>query len=171
VELGAQSMDDEVLKLSQRGHSAGDTVRSVRLLREQGLRAGIQLMPGLPGDSKEKFLATVDRVIELKPDMVRLYPTVVIQGTELAHWYRRGIYKPWSLEKALEVCSESVLRFERSAIPVIRIGLMASPSLRESGQVWPDPGMKPSATWCGLRFTTEGSNPLSRVGGDCGAFA
>jgi histone acetyltransferase (RNA polymerase elongator complex component) len=135
VELGAQSMDDEVLKLSQRGHSAGDTVRSVHLLREQGLRVGIQLMPGLPGDSKEKFLATVDRIIALRPDMVRLYPTVVIRGTELAHWYCRGVYEPWRIDEALEVCTESVLRLERSAIPVIRIGLMTSPSLREPGQI------------------------------------
>jgi histone acetyltransferase (RNA polymerase elongator complex component) len=135
VELGAQSMDDDVLKLSQRGHSVGDTMRSAHLLREQGLRVGIQLMPGLPGDSKEKFLAGVDRVTALRPDMVRLYPTVVIEGTELARWYRRGVYEPWSLDEALEVCTESVLRLERSAIPVIRIGLMASPSLVEPGQI------------------------------------
>jgi histone acetyltransferase (RNA polymerase elongator complex component) len=139
VELGAQSMDDDVLKLSQRGHSADDTVRSVHSLREHGLRVGIQLMPGLPGDSDEKFLATVDQVIELRPDIVRLYPTVVIKGTELAHWYSSGIYEPWRLEQALEVCSESVLRLERSAIPVIRIGLMSSPSLREAGQVLAGP--------------------------------
>jgi len=139
VELGAQSMDDEVLKLSQRGHSAEDTVRSVHLLREQGLRVGIQLMPGLPGDTKEKFLAGVDRVIALGPDMVRLYPTVVIQGTELAHWYRSGVYEPWRLDEALEVCTVSVLRFERNAIPVIRIGLMASPSLLAPGQIMAGP--------------------------------
>jgi histone acetyltransferase (RNA polymerase elongator complex component) len=135
VELGAQSMDDEVLNLSQRGHSAVDTVRSVRLLQARGVRVGIQLMPGLPGDSEEKFLATVDRVIELKPDVVRLYPTVVIRGTTLAHWHDRGIYSAWCLEKAVRVCSESVIRFESSAIPVIRIGLMGSPSLREPRQV------------------------------------
>ncbi|MBN2033495.1 MAG: radical SAM protein [Deltaproteobacteria bacterium] len=135
VELGAQSMDDDVLRLSQRGHCAGDTIRSVRLLREKGFRVGIQLMPGLPGDSEEKFLATVDRVTALLPDMVRLYPTVVIKGTILADWYLKGIYKPWPLVEALEVCCESVVRLERNAIPVIRIGLMSSPSLREFGQV------------------------------------
>lgn len=135
VELGAQSMDDDVLEASQREHTAEDTFRSFRLLREQGFKIGVQLMPGLPGDSREKFLATVDRVIELRPDMVRLYPTVVIQGTELSHRYRRGAYKPWSLEKAVGVCSESVLGFERSSIPVIRIGLMASPSLTDGGQI------------------------------------
>ena len=135
MELGAQSMDDEVLKQSQRGHCAADTVRSVRLLREQGLKVGIQLMPGLPGDSKEGFLAALDRVIALGPDMVRLYPTVVIRGTELDRLYRRGTYEPWGLEQALEVCTESVFRLEGQAIPVIRIGLMTSPSLREPGQI------------------------------------
>ena len=135
VELGAQSLDDEVLNLSRRGHSARDTVESVRLLREHGLRVGIQLMPGLPGDSAERFLATVDRVVDLHPDMVRLYPTVVLEGTELAQWHRNGRYEPWGLDEAVEVCSESVLRLEGQGIPVIRIGLMSSPSLRKAGQV------------------------------------
>ena len=135
VELGAQSLDDEVLRLSKRGHSAQDTIRSFRLLRKHGFKIGLQLMPGLPGDSREKFLATVDQVVDLGPDMVRLYPTVVIQGTELAYRYCNGRYEPLSLDQALEVCAESVLRLERSAIAVIRIGLMSSASLRAAGQV------------------------------------
>jgi histone acetyltransferase (RNA polymerase elongator complex component) len=139
VELGAQSLDDEVLNLSRRGHSALDTIESVHLLKEHGLRVGIQLMPGLPGDSAEKFLATLDRVVDLHPDMVRLYPTVVIEGTELAQWHRNGLYEPWGLDEALEVCSESVLRLESNGIPVIRIGLMSSPSLRKAGQVLAGP--------------------------------
>jgi histone acetyltransferase (RNA polymerase elongator complex component) len=139
VELGAQSFDDEVLKLSRRGHSAADTLASARLLREHGFRVGIQLMPGLPGDSALTFLATVDRVVELHPDMVRLYPTVVIEGTVLAQWYRRGLYQPWGLDEALEVCTESVLRLESRGIPVIRIGLMSSPSLKEAGQILAGP--------------------------------
>lgn len=139
VELGAQSMDDEVLKRSERGHCAEDTAQSVGFLREQGFRVGIQLMPGLPGDSKQKFLAGVDRVIALRPDMVRLYPTVVIRGTELARRFRTGTYEPWGLEQAVEVCSESVFRLEKSSIPVIRIGLMTSPALREPGQVLAGP--------------------------------
>jgi len=139
IELGAQSLDDEVLNLSRRGHSASDTIESVHLLREHGFKVGIQLMPGLPGDSAKKFLATVDRVVDLHPDMVRLYPTIVIEGTELAQWYRSGLYEPWGLDEALEVCSESVLRLESSGIPVIRIGLMSAPSLRKAGQVLAGP--------------------------------
>ena len=139
VELGAQSMDEEVLKLTRRGHGAADTVRSVHLLRRHGFKVGVQLMPGLPGDSAERCRATVNQVIDLHPDVVRLYPTVVIEGTELARWYLIGAYRAWSLEQALQVCTESVLQLESSGIPVIRIGLMSSPSLRRSGQVLAGP--------------------------------
>ena len=92
-------------------------------------------MPGLPGDSKETFTKTVEEVVKLSPDMVRLYPTIVIKGTELEKWYREGRYHPWSLDEAVEVCRESCVRLEESGIPVIRIGLMSSPSLLSDGQI------------------------------------
>jgi histone acetyltransferase (RNA polymerase elongator complex component) len=135
VELGVQSMDDEVLRLSQRGHSAHDTVQSVQLLRKHGFRVGIQLMPGLPGDSEEKFCETVEAVIDLHPDMVRLYPTVVISGTELARWYEEKRYRPLQLNRAIIICQESCFRLESQGIPVIRIGLMSSPSLLREDQI------------------------------------
>ncbi len=139
VELGAQSMDEEVLTLTRRGHGPADTARSVHLLRRHGFKVGIQLMPGLPGDSAEKWRATVCQIIDLRPDMVRLYPTVVIGGTVLAQWYRSGAYRAWSMEQALQACAESVLRFEDNGIPVIRIGLMSSPTLRKPGHVLAGP--------------------------------
>ena len=135
VELGTQSMDEKVLELSRRGYRAVDTTNSVGLLKEHGFKVGIQLMPGLPGDSEEKFMRTVDDVIDLSPHMVRLYPTVVIQGTELAEWYRQKRYQPLSLDEAVMVCKESCIRFEAHGIPVIRMGLMSSPSLLEEGQI------------------------------------
>jgi histone acetyltransferase (RNA polymerase elongator complex component) len=135
VELGSQSMDDDVLRMTGRGHTAGDTEKAAELLRQHRFKVGIQLMPGLPGDSAERFCTTVQKVIRIKPDMVRLYPVVVIRGTELAQWFVKGTYQPLSLEEAVRVCSESCLGFEEAGIPVIRIGLMASPSLREQGQV------------------------------------
>ena len=135
VELGAQSMDNNVLSISQRGHTAEDTINAVRFLRAWDFRVGIQLMPGLPGDSEEKIHSTVSKVITLKPDMVRLYPTLVIQGTELACLYREGRYRPMSLEKAVHVCIESCARLEAKDIPVIRIGLMSSPTLLQKGQI------------------------------------
>ena len=135
VELGAQSMDDEVLTLSKRGHTAEDTVRAVKLLRRYGFKVGIQLMPGLPGDSQEKFRSTITKTISLHPDMVRLYPALVIRGTELARWYLEGRYRPMALEEAVEICAESCIRLEAEEIPVIRIGLMSSPSLLKKGQI------------------------------------
>jgi len=135
VEIGAQSMNDHVLDLSKRGHSAGDTVNAVRLLKTYGFRVGIELMPGLPGDSKDIVYSTITEVLGLYPDMVRLYPALVIRGTALAHAYSEGAYHPLSLNDAIEICMESCIRLENAGIPVIRIGLMSSPSLLEKGQI------------------------------------
>ena len=135
IELGAQSMSDEVLALTRRGHTGEDTIRAVQLLKKHQVRAGIQLMPGLPGDSEEIFLDSVRRVIELDVDMVRLYPTVVIRGTELARWYEDGKYRPLSLEDALRICKQSCLLLEGKGIPVIRIGLISSLAFQREGQI------------------------------------
>ncbi len=135
VELGAQSMDNRVLELSGRGHSAEDTVRSVGLLKRYGFKVGIQLMPGLPGDSAQTFVKTIDRVRELRPDMVRLYPTLVIRGTGLEREYTDGRYRPLSLDEALRQCEEGCVRFEGDGIPVIRIGILNGPSLAEKGEL------------------------------------
>jgi histone acetyltransferase (RNA polymerase elongator complex component) len=129
VELGTQSMDDGVLALSRRGHTARDTLESVHRLKAHGFKVGIQLMPGLPGDSEDTFLKTVDEIIRLGPAMVRLYPTLVIKGTELATWYEENRYHPLSLDAAVRICHRSCVRLEQRGIPVIRIGLMSSPAL------------------------------------------
>jgi histone acetyltransferase (RNA polymerase elongator complex component) len=135
VELGAQSMENRVLDLSRRGHSAEDTIRSVHLLKKHGFRVGIQLMPGLPGDSKPVFLRTIDRVCDLMPDMVRLYPVLVIRGTELEGHYLDGCYRPLSLDEALAQCEEGCVRLEHSGIPVIRMGILNAPSLAKEGEI------------------------------------
>ena len=135
VELGAQSMDDDVLRLTRRGHSAEDTIRSSHLLKQQGFKLGIQLMPGLPGDTEERFLTTVEKVVALSPDMVRLYPTVVIRGTVLARWFSQKRYRPLQIKEAVRICEKSCRRLEDEGIPVIRIGLMSSPSLLKEGEV------------------------------------
>lgn len=135
VELGTQSMDDGVLALSRRGHRARDTADAVHLLKTHGLKVGIQLMPGLPGDSEKTFMKTVEEVIGLQPHMVRLYPTLVIKGTELAMWYKEKRYQPWSLREAVSVCQEACVRLEERGIPVIRIGLMSSPALLQEDEI------------------------------------
>jgi histone acetyltransferase (RNA polymerase elongator complex component) len=135
VELGAQSMDDKVLGFSRRGHTAADTAASVEILKSYGFKVGLQLMPGLPGDSKEGFFKTINSVIRLKPDMARLYPAIVIEGTELADWYNHKRYQPLTLEEAVLICGEACVSLESNRIPVIRIGLMSSPSLLKEGQI------------------------------------
>jgi histone acetyltransferase (RNA polymerase elongator complex component) len=135
VELGIQSMDNEVLKRSGRGHSTEDTIKAINLLGEYGFNIGAQLMPGLPGDSEEKFQNTIDKILDIKPHIARLYPAIVIKGTVLERWYRDGRYKPLTLEKAVRICGESCNLLEKNGIKVIRIGLMSSPSLLRKGQI------------------------------------
>jgi len=139
IELGAQSMDDRVLSLSGRGHSAVDTENAARLLREEGFLVGLQLMPGLPGDSAEKFIDTVDKIIALKPDFVRLYPALVIKGTPLEGLYMRGQYTPLSLDEAVSFCSQALLKFEDAGIEVIRIGLQPTEELEKPGTILAGP--------------------------------
>jgi len=135
VELGVQSMDDGVLLLSNRGHTSQDTINAFKMLKRRGFAVGAQLMPGLPGDSKEIFMNTIDKVIGLRPDMVRLYPTLVIRGTKLAKWYKQGRYTPMELNDTINLCKEACIQLENAGIPVIRIGLMSSPSLLEEGEI------------------------------------
>jgi len=135
VELGVQSMDDKVLLLSQRGHSSSDTVTAFTALKERGFKTGAQLMPGLPGDTPERFMETINKVVALKPDIARLYPTLVIRGTKLAQWYKQGTYTPLGLEETVNLCKEACIRLEDAGISVIRIGLMSSPSLLKQGEI------------------------------------
>ena len=135
VELGVQSLNEDVLLMARRGHTAGDVTRAVQILKRNGFKVGIQLMPGLPGDSADKFHATIEKVIGLDPDMVRLYPALVIEGTGLARMYAEGSYRPLTLEKGVDLCIDGVTRLEANGIPVIRIGLMSSPSLLEERRI------------------------------------
>jgi histone acetyltransferase (RNA polymerase elongator complex component) len=139
VELGAQSMDDHVLTLAERGHKASDTIDSLSLLRKHGFIVGIQLMPGLPGEGVTSFSQSVDKIIQLRPDLVRLYPTLVIKGTKLADMFLNNQYVPLSLEAGIQLCQKGCTRLEDAEIPVVRIGLMATPSLTEEGQILAGP--------------------------------
>jgi len=129
VELGVQSMVNEVLQCSGRGHSTDDVLKATKLLHGRGFEVGIQIMAGLPGDNARRNGQTVDRVIRLKPHFVRIYPTLVLKGTLLEKWYRSGRYRPLSLNGALDLCKSAFLKFTRAGIPVIRLGLQSSPEL------------------------------------------
>jgi histone acetyltransferase (RNA polymerase elongator complex component) len=128
-------MDDTVLDLSRRGHTAEDTKKAVEALKAHGLSTGIQVMPGLPGDTMESMLETGQRVADLHPDFVRIYPTVVVKKTVLEKWHKSGKFKPLSLTDAVEVTKRLFLLFQAHGITVIRMGLQTTVSLQEPGAV------------------------------------
>jgi len=139
VELGVQSMADDVLDLAGRGHTSADVVRAGRMLREAGLALGAQLMPGLPGDTSEKAMDSLARVIALQPDFIRIYPTLVIAGTKLADFYEIGSYRPLSIETAVLICKAMLHRAWKAAIPVIRMGLQPTVELETAGTILAGP--------------------------------
>ena len=135
VEVGAQSLDDEVLLFSRRGHTVADTVRAVRLLKERGFQTGLHLMAGLPGDSPDRFAATIYRAIALRPDMVRIHPTLVLRDTPLAEAFRKGDYLPLDLTEAVHLAKNAFKALTAAGIPIIRLGLQTTAELEEPGAV------------------------------------
>jgi histone acetyltransferase (RNA polymerase elongator complex component) len=116
-------MCDDVLTASARGHTAEDAVRAAGLVKAAGFELILQMMTGLPADTPEKSKYTARRFIELKPDGVRVYPTVIIKDTELYDNWVSGKYKEHSVEEAVELCSELADLFDNAGIPIIRMGL------------------------------------------------
>ena len=139
VELGVQSMDDRVLERSNRGHTAADTVKAVQLLREHAYEVGAQIMVGLPGDNIRRLQDSAREVLRLKPDFIRIYPTVVLAGSPLATLYEKGDYTPLSLEDAVSRVKDIYLLFKKEDIPVIRMGLQASADLEDGTTVLAGP--------------------------------
>ncbi len=135
IELGVQSLNDEVLKASKRGHTVEQTLKAVELIRKRSFRLVLQLMPGLPGDTKETITATFRAAAELKPDGVRIYPTVVIADTELESLYLQGHFVPLSVDEAVEYSAEAVKLFSSMNINILRIGLHSSDLSHNSGVV------------------------------------
>jgi histone acetyltransferase (RNA polymerase elongator complex component) len=131
IEIGAQSMIDEVLFLSKRGHGTEDIISATSRLRQWGFEFGLQLMIGLPGDTYDRFLQTLDQVIDINPDFVRIHPTLVLKGAPLEILWRAGSYSPLSLEESIDWLKKGLLKLERSSIRVARIGLQPTQELEE----------------------------------------
>lgn len=132
IELGAQSMDEEVLRLSKRGHSVSDVENASEIIAESGITLGLQMMTGLPGDSGEKCLYTAKRFKELGAKETRIYPTVILQGTHLATMYANGEYAAHTVEDAVEVCAKLYRFFIDNDIKILRMGLPDSTELKEN---------------------------------------
>ena len=135
IELGIQSLDNEILNANERGHSKEDSIMASKLIKDYGFKLGHQIMPGLYKDSFDKAIETGLESIKMNPDMVRIYPTLVIKDTKLEKLYKAGLYKPLSLDEAIEVSSRLYMIYSYKKIPVIRIGLQPTENINEKKDV------------------------------------
>ncbi|MBR6333155.1 MAG: radical SAM protein [Bacteroidales bacterium] len=129
IELGAQSLDDEVLRNARRGHTVAQVREASRMITESGFSLGLQMMIGLPGDTKEKALRTAETIVALGASCTRIYPTLVVKDTLLAAQYRQGQYQPLDLETAVEWCKELYRYFVGHGVTILRMGLHPSEGL------------------------------------------
>ena len=136
IELGLQSMDEEVLASSKRGHSVGDAEKACRLIKEYGFELIGQMMIGLPDSDIQKETYTARRICELGADGARIYPTVVFYNTELCNMAQRGDYIPISEEDAVQRTKEALKVFDSYGVPCIRVGLCASDNLANEKEVF-----------------------------------
>jgi histone acetyltransferase (RNA polymerase elongator complex component) len=124
VELGIQSLSDTVLRASRRGYDRQQALDAMELVRRIPWKLGVQLMLGLPSDTPGRFLASVQATIATRPDFVRIHPTLVFPGTELAHWTTEGRYVPLSLQQAVDWCVPAYDACIQAGIPIARLGLL-----------------------------------------------
>ena len=134
IELGAQSMDDGILHGNMRGHTSADVFRSSLMIKNHGFSLGLQMMLGMYMDENPGKTAydTAEKFIQIKPDTVRIYPTVVLKGTKLEELYNINKYIPLSLESAVKICGKLLLMFFENGIQVIRAGLHSDTGLVEN---------------------------------------
>ncbi len=129
IELGAQSMCDDVLLASKRGHRAEDIYKASHLIKEKGFKLGLQMMIGLPLDTHEKSIYTANEIVKLSADCTRIYPTAVLKNTELYDMYKTKKYTPWTVEQAVRTAKEALKIFLKSNVEVLRIGLQSGETL------------------------------------------
>lgn len=131
IELGCQSMNDEVLKLNKRGHSSDCVVSAAEKIKKYGFEFGVQMMTGLYGDTPSGAIETAEKLIALSPDTARIYPTVVLENTELDKLFKSGEYIPQSIDAASDLCAELMMMFHEKGIRVIRVGLHSGGNVEE----------------------------------------
>lgn len=135
IELGVQSLDDEVLRLSGRGHNSADVEAASKLIKEFGFVLGHQIMLGLPGDTLEKDIETAVKSIEMKPDLCRIYPALVIKETPMEEMLANGTYKPYTLDEAVEIAMNIYQMYKDNNINVIRMGLQPTDNINEGRDI------------------------------------
>lgn len=135
IELGVQSLDEEVLLASGRGHDISDVINASKLIKQHGFVLGHQIMLGLPKDSFEKDISSVKKSIELEPDIIRIYPALVIKDTPMEMMYKSGTYTPYTLEQAVQISKELYKLYTEKGIQVIRIGLQPTDTINVGGDM------------------------------------
>lgn len=135
IELGVQSLDDEVLLKSGRGHASEDVYKASRMIKEYGFILGHQIMLGLPGDDIKKDIDTAKKIIEMKPEIARIYPSLVVKDTPMERMYVQNLYRPYSLEEAIHVSKIIYSMFIANNINVIRIGLQPTDEINYGGDL------------------------------------
>lgn len=128
VELGIQSFDSNALTLSRRGYLGADAHAGCLAVAKAGLSLGIQLLPGMPGCTPNVFLADVEKALSLAPACLRFYPCLVPEGTALAAWYQKGVYRPWSVEDTVRTLSMALSMAWEARVPVIRLAVAPEPA-------------------------------------------
>lgn len=139
IELGAQSFDDKVLQLSQRGHTATQTEKASEMILGRGFNLGLQMMIGLPGDSKSKAINTAKKIIELGASETRIYPALVLENTALARMYRENRFQPLSLAETTDWLKTLLPLFENAGVKILRVGLHPSDELDDKNTVLAGP--------------------------------
>lgn len=135
IELGVQSLNEDVLKKAGRGHSVEDVIKASKLIKKFGFTLGHQIMPGLPGDTFERDLKTTELSLEMNPDICRIYPSLVIKDTPMEYMYNRKDYIPYTLDEAVEISKAMYDMYMNAGVNVIRIGLQPTESINEGGDV------------------------------------
>ncbi|MGL5053439.1 MAG: elongator complex protein 3, partial [Cetobacterium sp.] len=135
VELGVQSLDEDVLRQTHRFYPVQNVFLASKLIKSAGIQLGIQLMLGLPGSTDESDYMSAVKTVELNPDVARIYPTLVIKETEMAEMFRNGSYIPLSLDKAVKRCKKIYSLLDYSDINIIRVGLQPTEDLNDSENV------------------------------------
>ena len=131
IELGTQSMSNDVLQANRRGHTAEDVEKAALQIKSYGFELGMQMMTGLYKSTVEKDYDTALKICQIKPKTVRIYPTIIMKDTLLADYYQQGIYRTYTLEETVDLCAELLELFQKSGIDVIRIGLHSTQDIEE----------------------------------------
>ena len=135
IELGIQSLDQKVLDANERGHSVKASYKASKMIKDYGFTLGHQIMPGLFHDTFDKTIDTVIKSIKIGPDIVRIYPTLVIKDTKLEMLYNTGIYKPLTIDEAIRVSADAAMLYKFAGINIIRIGLQPTENINEGADV------------------------------------